>query len=154
VFGQPLAHFLVQVNEHLGVAARHEAVAAPFEVPAQVEVVVDLAVEDHLKPAVLIAERLVAARNIDDAEAAVAEPERTIHEVAGAVGAAVRETFSHPPQRRQFRGAAAAVQKSCDPAHKQGSFAYHHSLPAAPPDILGNSWQSKSFAWAARARIS
>ena len=51
----PLAVVLVQVDQHLGVAAGPELVAPGHQLAAQRLVVVDLAVEDDLDAAVLVA---------------------------------------------------------------------------------------------------
>ena len=63
---QRVAELLVQVHEHLGVAARGEAMTARGQILAQARVVVDLAVEDHPNRAVLVAERLVPALDVHD----------------------------------------------------------------------------------------
>ena len=68
-----VAPLLVRVDDRLGVAARVIAMARRFELRAQVRVVVDLAVEDDLDRAVLVAERLRSRREIDDAQPAVPE---------------------------------------------------------------------------------
>ena len=61
------------MDDHLGVAVRAEAVPARLELGADVGEVVDLAVEDDPDRAVLVGERLIAGREIDDAQAAMPE---------------------------------------------------------------------------------
>src|SRR5690606_31415786 len=68
---QPLAPLLPAVHEHLGVRARAEAVAGPLELLTELDVVEDLAVEDDQEGAVLVAEGLRAAGQVDDAQARV-----------------------------------------------------------------------------------
>ena len=53
--------------------SRVERVPAGVELRAQLAIVVDLAVEDHPDRAVLVADRLMAAGEIDDAQPAHAE---------------------------------------------------------------------------------
>ena len=68
--GPPL---LVEVDDDLGVGRRLEDVAAGDQLGAQLDVVEDLAVEGDPDGAVLVAHRLLAAVEIDDAEARVRE---------------------------------------------------------------------------------
>ena len=50
------------MHEHFGVGIRAEAVSLIDQLAHQLAVVVDLAVEDDLDRAVLVADRLIAAR--------------------------------------------------------------------------------------------
>ncbi len=59
---------LVEVGDHLGVAARRERVPGALQVGAQLAVVVDLAVEDDGDGAVLVEDRLIAGREVDHAQ--------------------------------------------------------------------------------------
>src|SRR5438552_14050604 len=65
-----LAVLLVQVEQHLGVAARAESMAGPLELAPQLAVVVDLAVLDDVNRPVLVPDRLVAGLEVDDREPA------------------------------------------------------------------------------------
>jgi hypothetical protein len=69
-FGECVAVFLVEVEKHLRVAARAKAVAGTLELAAELAVVVDLAVLDDMQRPVLVSDRLVAGREVDDREAA------------------------------------------------------------------------------------
>jgi hypothetical protein len=60
--------------------------------------IVDLAVEDDADRAVLVEQRLVAGREIDDRKPPVAEAQPRRIMKAGAVGAAVSEAIGHPTQ--------------------------------------------------------
>ena len=62
------------MNDRLGVATRAEAVAGALERSSQLDVVVDLAVEHHVDARVLVADRLPAALEVDEAQAPAAEP--------------------------------------------------------------------------------
>src|SRR5262249_50446819 len=81
--------FLVGVQDHLGVAARAEDVAAGLQLGAQVEEVIQLAVVDDAASPVLVPNGLLAAGQVDDAEAANAEEEAAGVPRAALVGPAV-----------------------------------------------------------------
>ena len=70
-------------------------VPAPLEIAPQLLVVVDLAVEDDPDRAVLVRDRLVAAVEIDDAEAAHAERDAVADVHTLIVGAAMRHGAAH-----------------------------------------------------------
>ena len=63
---EPSAALLVEVRDDLGVAPAAEAMAAPLEPRADVEVVVQLAVLHRPDAAGLVGERLVTALDVDD----------------------------------------------------------------------------------------
>ena len=82
--------------------------------------VVDLAVEDDPDRAVLVAERLIAGREVDDAQPAVAEADAAVEIVAAGVGTAVRDGVGHRHQPRAIdRVCRVEVESSCNPAHVQ-----------------------------------
>ncbi len=92
---------LVEVDDHLGVRARREAVAACDEVRAQLAVVVDLAVLDYVDRAVLVADRLVPGIEVDDGQPAESERNAGSVVVLGDVKSlvirpAVLEDAGHP----------------------------------------------------------
>ena len=93
-----LAPLLPGVDEHLGVAVGVERVPGRRELAAQALEVVDLAVEHHHHGAVLVEERLRAAGEVDDAQAAVAETDAPGDVEALGVGAAVGDDPRHPLQ--------------------------------------------------------
>ena len=107
---------LVEVDEHLGVAARREAVPGALELVPQLAVVVELAVLDDGDPAVLVRDRLVAGREVDDREPPGGEAHRAFDEGPIGVGPAVDERRAH---RREPGGVdgAAGRRDSADPAH-------------------------------------
>ena len=111
------AVLLVEVRQHLGVAAAAEDVAAPAQLLAQGVVVVDLAVLRRPDAAVLVGEGLVAALHVDDREAARAERAALTGHVAGVVRAAVaRSRRSSSAGRRLGRAGALASSSLNAPA--------------------------------------
>ncbi len=69
-----IAELLEEMHDDFGVGVRSELVAARDQALPDLAIVVDLAVEDQLHGAVLVADRLVGGgAQIDDAEAAEAE---------------------------------------------------------------------------------
>jgi hypothetical protein len=92
---RPGALRLVEVPDHLGVAARAEAVPARLELAAQLGVVVDLAVLRHGDGALLRGDRLVAVLEVDDGQAARIEHDRPDRRAAVGVGAAMAERVAH-----------------------------------------------------------
>ncbi len=61
-----LAPRLPRVHDHFGVAARAEGVPERRQLGDQLLIVVDLAVEDDDDAAVLVVQRLLAGRQVDD----------------------------------------------------------------------------------------
>ena len=114
---EALPVLLVEMDEHLGVAARREAVPGALELVPQLAVVVDLAVLDDRDPAVLVRDRLVARREVDDREPPGREaPPTRRRKAPSGVGPAVDERRAH---RREAAGVdgAAGHRDSADPAH-------------------------------------
>ena len=107
---------LVEVDEHLGVAVRGEAVAGALELRAQLGVVVELAVLDDVNRAVLVRDRLVAGLQVDDREPAGSQSDRPFDEGAVAVRASVKELRAHPRELLRV-GRPARRDDSADPAH-------------------------------------
>ena len=108
--GAPLG---VGVEDDLGVAGGAEVVAHRFELGPQLPVVVDLAVVGDVDEPVVGAHRLVAADQVDDAEAA--EPE------AGGVGLeeaqVVRPAVGLRGRHRFEKDAVARTPEAADTAH-------------------------------------
>jgi hypothetical protein len=102
----------------------------------------DLAVADDCEPAVRTEDRLVSAREVDDAEASHSKAEITIDMDALVVGAAVDEWAALGFDIALFDRAAAPSVPASDPAHL-----LENALPAqlsaspmrrAPPAQLGS----------------
>ena len=87
------AEVLVQVEGDLTVGLRAEAVAARLELRAQPLEVIELAVVHDHQRAVLVGDRLVARREVDDGEAGMAEPKTSVggDPVPASIGAAMME---------------------------------------------------------------
>src|SRR5215211_139519 len=86
-----VAVLFVEVNQHLGVTAGSEVVAAPLELHAQLGVVVDLPVLDDLEATVLVSDRLMAALDVDDRESSRRQPDRSGKQLTLVVRAAVHQ---------------------------------------------------------------
>ncbi len=115
--------FLVGVNDRLGVARRVENVARRFQPLPQLAIVVDLTVEDEPDRSVFVVNRLMAGRQVDDAQAAHAESGAGLHVHALIVRSAMANDVAHranepgiPIPRRARRG---AVCEACNTAHGQ-----------------------------------
>ncbi len=101
--GQIGAPFAVAVKENFGVGVvRDEAVTAGYELSAELGEIIDLAVENDDVVAVGRDHRLLAAGVIENRQAAVAEmyAASLVGPVAGGVGATLRKSIGHAPQRR------------------------------------------------------
>jgi hypothetical protein len=72
------AFFFVQVKDDLAVRARAQAMTAHDELALIALVVVKLAVDDDVERLVLVRDRLVAGRQVDDAEARVSEADALV----------------------------------------------------------------------------
>ena len=114
--GEALAVLLVQVHEHLGVAARREPVPGPLELEPELAVVVELAVLNDRDPAVLVRDRLVARREVDDGEAPGSEADAPVEVRAVGVRPALDEGCAHRREPAGIDGAAGG-RDSADPAH-------------------------------------
>ena len=62
------AEILVQMQRDLAVRTRAQPVTTRFELALDALVVVELAVDDDVQPLVLVGDRLVAGRQVDDAQ--------------------------------------------------------------------------------------
>ena len=98
--------------------------AARLEVGAQLAIVVDLAVEDDPDGAVLVADRLVAAGEVDDAAAAACpRPTRAVDVDAFVVGAPVNDGLTHrPDDSRLDLLVPIVIELSGDAAHVEVIF--------------------------------
>ena len=63
------------MDQDLGVALGPESMPPAFELAAQLLIVVDLAVEDDLDRAILVADGLIAAVQVDDREPPMDQPD-------------------------------------------------------------------------------
>src|SRR5262249_40037763 len=111
---------LIEVREHLRVAARSEAMTERFEIAAQRGVVVDLAVADGERRPVLVLMRLSPAEDVDDREAPTPEPPPPFDPMAVAVGTAMDEGGTHASQRRRL-GPSVGLEEAVDATHAVSS---------------------------------
>ena len=86
---------LVEVENHLAIAARLEDVPSVTQLIAQLHVVVDLAVRDEDQRVVLVGQRLRTGREVDDAQPPYRQCDALAGELAGAVRAAVNQCPAH-----------------------------------------------------------
>ena len=85
---------------------------------AQLDVIEDLAVEDDPEGAILVGDGLLAAAQIDDAEAGVAQADRAIQIDAELVRPAMADHGQHPAQVGLINGfPAGCIQFADDAAH-------------------------------------
>ena len=138
---QPLdearAPLLVEVDQHLRVAAGDEPVAAGEQLLAQLAVVVDLPVLDHVDRAVLVGDRLVAARHVDDRQPPRGQAHRARDHRALVVGAAVDQRRVHRLKQRPVdRTGSVQGGEPADPAHAPGATPARRAARPAP----GPAW--------------
>jgi hypothetical protein len=95
------AEVFVEVQGDLAVGAGAEAVAPGFEFALRALEVVEFAVDDDPQPLVLAGDRLIAGRQVDDAEPGVAQPDPAVFAEPGplSVRPAVGESAGRPSQR-------------------------------------------------------
>jgi hypothetical protein len=113
---EALALLLVQVDQHLRVRARREAMARPLELGAKLPVVVDLPVLDDVDGSVLVRERLIACLEVDDGEPARGQRDGSVDVRPVRIGAAVDERGAHGREASGVDGAG-CVGNAADPAH-------------------------------------
>ena len=105
----------------------------------QLEVVEDLAVEDDPQRLVLVADRLLARAEVDDAEARVPEPDVFVKVDAELVGTAVADRAQHGTQGGlSRRRSSAEVAESDDAAHQRGPCADVAPVSPARPSAAWN----------------
>ena len=109
------AELLIEMNNRFGVALSAERVSPPFELPAQIAVVVDFSVKDDPDGAVLVGDRLLPTCEVDDAQPPHAE------------GHAVPEV--HP----------LVVRSAMDHRGAHGAYLVLEGWASVPPDDAGNT---------------
>src|SRR6266508_2649874 len=123
------AEVFVEMDDGFGVAVRAEDVTVALEVAAQFAVVVDLAVEDDPDGAILVRDGLVAAIQVDDAEAPHADGDAVPDVHALIVGTAMHHCAAHVANLVLEHGAAIPSNDSGYAAHGTVSL----SLPNPAP---------------------
>src|SRR2546425_9607313 len=135
--GAPL---VVGVNDSFRIAVGIELVAELFELLAQLAIVVDLAVENNPGGAVLIMNRLLSVREIDDRE----PPHRQSHPIAEIETVIVRTTMTnrlvHAREQLTINRSAVFVNYSCNATHDllrpfPKNLVHHHLQNQAGPAV-------------------
>ena len=115
-----IAVLLVEVGQRRRVAGAAQVVALCLELGAQRAVVVDLAVEDGDDVAVLVRHRLVAGREVDHAEAAVAERAASERRGGAVIRAAMADRVARGADDRDVvRACRGGSEESTDAAHRR-----------------------------------
>ena len=78
VFGTVSSELIVSMNDRFGVAVGVEGVTELFQLLAQLEIVVDLAVENDPGAAIVIVNQLLTTLQVDDREAAHRHSDRAV----------------------------------------------------------------------------
>src|SRR5215213_1162155 len=118
VFRAVSAELIVGVNDGFGVAVGVESVAQLFEFLAQLEVVVDLAVEDDPRATIRVVNWLLAALEVDDCEATHREAGRAVDVKAVLIGTAVTDGVVHPRQQLLVNWLTVVPNDPYDSTHK------------------------------------
>ncbi len=111
------AILIVSMDDRFGVAVGVEGVSEFFELLAQLEIVVDLAVKNDPRRAILIVNRLLPALEIDDREAAHCQADGSVDIEAVFVRAAMPDRFIHAGQQRFVNRLAVVSNESNDSTH-------------------------------------
>jgi len=124
------AVILEQVERDLAVGSGPEAVASSLELALDRLVAVELPVDDDPRLLVLAHDRLVAGREVDDAEARMTEPDASVvgHPLAPAVGPSVTKGAGGARQRLGINGLRSRedsddsthVSPPCSPGRTRG----------------------------------
>jgi hypothetical protein len=112
---------LIEVRQDLGVAPAPEVMPGLLELLAQFQVVVELAVLDRPDGTVLVPERLVSARDVDDAQTPRSERDARGEIRPSIVRASMRHDVGHAIQGRLIQGLpsfAAELDRSADATHR------------------------------------
>jgi hypothetical protein len=110
------------MDDDLGVGTGAEDMAAAGKFHHQRLEIVDFAVEDDAHRVVFVEQRLVAAGDIDDRQAAMPEPDARRGEEPVAVGPAMRDRIGHAVKQVAVdRARAARVEDAGDAAHRRST---------------------------------
>ena len=113
-----VAPLFVRVHDHFCVRMRAEPVSVRDQLCTQLGEVVNLAVEHDADRPVLVRQRLIAGRQIDDAQTAVPEPDAGADVEAVRIGTAMRDDVSHRDQALAIdRLRRREIERASDAAH-------------------------------------
>src|SRR6185312_4821698 len=130
--------FDIGVEQRLGIGTGAETMAPAFQLGAQFAEIVDLAVEHQRHAGGLMRDRLVAGREVDDGETAVAETDRVapvcgaLEKQSFAVGAAMADAVGHRLEALTRVARLTLQDKSGNSAHAIRPPAAERRLVAAP----------------------
>src|SRR5256885_9901852 len=109
---------LVEVNDNLTIGARSKLVTTCQELLTQRLKVINLAIEDHPHRAVLIAERLMPAVQIDNAQAPHTQSDLRLNEETFVVRPAVAHDRTHRTQVARVHGTIVKAHDSGNATHR------------------------------------
>src|SRR5262249_25561970 len=92
------AMVLVKMDDRFGIAARRQQMAGSQESLAELEIIVDLAIEDDPVLSCLVTDRLITGLQDDDLESPHSKSGWSIHHKAIAVWAAMLDDVAHAGQ--------------------------------------------------------
>ncbi len=118
MFGAVSSKLIVSVDDRFRVAVGVERVAEFFEFLAEFEIVVDLAVEDDPRAAILIVDGLLAALQIDDGEASHRESDGTVDVKTVLVGTTMPDRLAHPRQQLLVNRFSVVSNNAYNSTHK------------------------------------
>jgi len=109
--------FLIKVEDDLGIGARGELMSPTEQLLPEFQVVEDLAIERNPQGTVLVGHGLVAAGEIDDAEAGVRQTYAILRMKSSIVRSAMRQHPDHPPKGFGSDGSPIKIVQPCNTAH-------------------------------------
>src|SRR6267154_5714420 len=128
----------IKMNNDFGIGMSEAAMAAGLQLRAQLGKVIDLAVVDNPNGLIFVEDRLVPARQVDDAEPAHAQSDASLHKHSLVVGPTMHDGFAHPVNGGAIHPAVRmSLDHSCYAAHAL-SF-QHRCTPLIAPGI-GRRW--------------
>src|SRR5262249_57845879 len=90
-----LAIIFIQVDDSLDIGTSRQAVSTCQELLAQLGIVIDLAVYQNPDGSVFVGNRLVAPGDVNNAQAAMPQPDSTIHVYTVVIRPAVAQSLVH-----------------------------------------------------------
>src|SRR5216683_289008 len=114
---EAVAPLFIGVQHALGVGVRRHRVAEPDQLRSKLGVVVDLPVEDDPQRAVLIADRLVAAGEVDDRQPPATERDALANARSFVVGPSMRDARAHPVEHFRNGPGIGRAGETANPTH-------------------------------------
>src|SRR6266568_3516307 len=131
---QAWAPFFPAVNEHLSIGARAKLMSAPLQLAPQIEVVIQLAVENDPNAMVLVGHRLRPTLHVHDAEATMAEGDRTASSKvkSRAIGTPVGQRSGETRHKGSGVAARFQTEHTRDSAHLRTALSLRRSRVRLP----------------------